>query len=90
MDYKTTIKNLRQIIMEKGLALGVASYLALKAVDSKLNLSSDIETAYRLVGLKREIRQHWENGFNATLLWNDALKRGGKKEALIMLEDDGR
>ena len=76
--------------MEKGLALGAASYLAWLALDEKYNLSADVETVSRLLPLKFEIRKHWEGGYNATLYWNDAVAKGGDKKCLIMLEDDGR
>ena len=76
--------------MEKGLALGAASYLTWLALDKKLNIAADVETVTRLLGLKFEFRRHWENGYNAALLWNDALARGGNKKCFVMLEDDGR
>ena len=76
--------------MEKGLALGAASYLTWLGLDSKFNVAADIETVYRLLGLKFEIKKHWENGYNATLMWTDALQRGGDKKCLVMIEDDGK
>jgi hypothetical protein len=76
--------------MEKGLALGAASYLAWLALDKQLNLGADLETLTRLLGLKFEIKKHWENGYNSTMFWTDALNRGGDKKCLIMLEDDGK
>lgn len=76
--------------MEKGLALGAASYLAWLALDKQYNVSADLETVTRLLPLKFEIRKHWENGYNATALWTDALTRGGNKRCLVMIEDDGK
>jgi len=76
--------------MEKGLALGAASYLTWLALDNQFNLSGDIETVYRLTGIKLEIAKHTKNGYNAAMFWDDALKRGGDKKSLVMIEEDGR
>jgi hypothetical protein len=76
--------------MEKGLAVGAATYLGWLALDKQLNLAADVETLTRLLGLKFEIKKHWENGYNTAMLWTDALNRGGNKKCLVMLEDDGK
>jgi len=76
--------------MEKGLALGAASYLGFLALDKQLNLVADVETVYRLLGLKFEIRKHWENGYNTTMMWDHRLAQGGDKKCFVMIEDDGR
>lgn len=65
------------------------SYLAYRALDDKLNLSSDIESASRLLGLKSEINEHYAKGFNTTKMWYAALHRAPKKVAMVMLDDQG-
>jgi acyl-CoA synthetase (AMP-forming)/AMP-acid ligase II len=73
------------------LAAGVVGYLSWRYLDDKFNISSDVEMASRLLGLKADINKAASTrGFNTTKLWYQSLNKTPNKDALIMLEDDGR
>lgn len=77
-------------MLQKVVIAATGAVVTKAILDDQFNFSSDVETASRLLALKKEFSDNFKDpDFNTTKLWYNALHRSPKKLALVMQEDDG-